>query len=205
MTPYVDVFEFRADTYQNHSAFQLAIEMQKFSDLPSLLTVRSKEESKPGQGWQGSEGARIELIHELLPYSDAVDVELAAPDISSVIRDAHSQDVSVVGSYHNFDITPDRGDLEEILESSLELDADYCKIATSTKSPEDLHILSSFLMDHTDDNLIIVGMDQLGPRSRIILPFLGSLMTYAAADENPLASGQMGYKQTRQLLDMLSL
>ncbi len=201
----VDVFELRADVYDPANAHALI--QKRLGDLavlPTLLTVRS---AKEGGFWQGSEAERLSLIKSLITEVDGVDVELTSAIATEVIAIAHENNKVVVGSYHNFTDTPPTWTLDALGSKALELDVDYVKVATTVTRQRELMRLTDFTFDqavHSAIPPISVAMGPYGPMSRVTLPFYGSRLTYASADANPVANGQLGYKETRILLDTLA-
>jgi 3-dehydroquinate dehydratase-1 len=200
ITDAVNVAEFRADLFPSHDRDFLTEQVGRLATLPILLTVRWDIEQG---GWRDTEEDRFDLYADLLPYVDGVDVELAAGILPGILEMAHQTDKVVIGSSHNFKGTPSTDVLVEQLEKAQKLGVDYTKFAVSAKNGEDFSRMADFTLQHMHENLIVVAMDDYGPLSRITLPALGSHLTYAFPGEIAVAPGQLGYRETNELIQKL--
>jgi 3-dehydroquinate dehydratase-1 len=54
-----------------------------------------------------------------------------------------------------------------------------------------------------DQQLIVIGMGELGKRVRIISPLFGGYLTYAWVKKNKTAPGQMSLKEMKAIYDKL--
>lgn len=195
-----DVIEFRADKFPNQDFRRLVQQAGRFATLPLLLTIRPKAERGD---WVGDEEDRLSLFTDLLPFVDGIDVELNARIVPALVDIAHASNKIVIASSHDFECTPSSEALETTLNESKETGADYTKIAASAKTRIDYERLASFTMRHIKDKVIVVAMDDYGPLSRIVLPSIGSHLTYASTGDHAVAPGQMGYIETAVLLNRL--
>ena len=125
-----------------------------------------------------------------------VDIEYGSPAEyrNPLIDFAHSHECDVIISYHNFEMTPELPELEEIMHSCFRQGADLAKIATHVKVNRDnSKILSLY---KAPGRLIALGMGDLGKISRIVAPFLGAEFTYAVPDGGKeTAPGQISYSR----------
>ncbi len=195
-----DVAEFRADKFSSSELEDLAQQARRLAALPLLLTIRFGAE---GGEWTATEEERLELFTKLLPYADAVDIELAAPILPEVIEAAREQDKVVIISSHNFDFTPPTEILEDKLAEAIEMETDYVKFAASARTSEEYQRLVDFTLKNQEEGLIVVAMDSYGPLSRIVLVGIGSCLTYAFPGKEAIAPGQLGYLETHELLKKL--
>lgn len=195
-----DVAEFRADLYPSHEPNYLIEQVRRLGALPLLLTVRLKAE---GGEWVDSEGERLQLISDVVPYVDGVDIELASDILPEVADIAHSKDKVLIVSSHDFKETPPLETLEYRLTDALIAGADYVKFATTANSEEEYRRLAGFTLDHQDSGLIVVAMGKYGPLSRIAFHALGSHLIYAFAGEDAVAPGQLGYLELHKLWKQL--
>ncbi len=69
----VDIVELRIDQYSSFETEHVSNEVKKFRKFPSIATIRSGDE---GGGWNLSEAKRSNLFKAILPYVDAMDIEL---------------------------------------------------------------------------------------------------------------------------------
>ena len=73
------------------------------------------------------------------------------------------------------------------------------KIATFTKTEEDVAVLRSLFDENCSVPLCALGMGPLGPQTRIEFPKLGSCLTYGYLDA-PVAPGQVSARELMQQL-----
>ncbi len=189
----VDVAELRIDRFSRTDVGHVREQVRAFGGLPVLATVRSAAE---GGGWSGGEAARLELFREVAPLADAVDVELSSRGIvADVIAAAHAHDALAIVSYHNFDHTPDSGELDAVVRAAKEAGADIVKISTMATTSADLKVLASLLVNSGDTEMIVIAMGEVGTASRIFFPALGSRLTYTFIGHQP-TSGQLDFAET---------
>ena len=194
----VDVAELRIDRFARTDVGHVREQVRAFAGLPVLATVRSAAE---GGGWSGGEAARLELFREVAPLVDAVDVELSSREVvAGVIAAAHAHDALAIVSFHDFDRTPDIGELDAIVRAAKEAGADIVKISTMANTGADLKTLASLLVNSDDDTeMIVIAMGEIGTASRIFFPALGSRLTYTFIGHQP-TSGQLDYAETSRLI-----
>jgi 3-dehydroquinate dehydratase-1 len=185
-----DVAEVRADLYSEQSPQYLAEQLARFGSIPTLLTVRTQKE---GGGWQKSEDERLALIDSLIDHVDALDIELKSKIFHEATQLAHEHQVPVIASSHDHKDTPYIFDLDCRTKKAVNGGADFVKLATTTETMEQYLRLSRFLEMTSFPRLVVVGMGEYGPLSRISFPAFGSLMSYAYAGEQPVAPGQLPY------------
>lgn len=197
----IDIIEARIDQFQHPETQHVCEYLEQFAAVPCIGTIRSSSE---GGNWKQSEEARNALYTRILPYVKAIDIEIAADEINEdIIRAAKQADVTVIGSFHNFSDTPDQNHLEEILLKGKALGVDIVKMATHCEKRGDLNTLAKFLINHENESLILIGMGVAGAPSRILFPFLGSLITYTFLGK-PTAPGQFNCQDTVALLKNIS-
>jgi len=174
----VDLVEARVDLFRKQSPeaaghFMSAIR----AALPVLLTIRSASE---GGAWRGTELERLVLYRALLLNADAVDVELAATIVPAVIRAAHAARLPVILSHHDFKQTPSDAALDRIVTRGFRRGADIVKIAAHVRDDADTTRLAGLLARHAGRPLVVIGMGELGKKTRVLFPALGSLFTFGA-------------------------
>jgi 3-dehydroquinate dehydratase-1 len=189
----LDVAELRVDRSAVQESAAVVEHAQQFAGIATIGTIRAASE---GGEWSKSEQERLALYRALATAVDAVDVELAADEIrDDVITAAREHRRTVIASHHDFDRTPPRDALDEMEAAARAAGADLFKIAAQVTDDGDLRTLAQFTLDHADAGVIVVGMGPLGPASRILLPLLGSRLSYAHAGEHPVP-GQMTFEET---------
>jgi len=196
----VDIAELRVDQFSRMDTAHVLAEAAKFSALPVLGTIRSAAE---GGKWKDSDERRLELYRALLPYVQAVDVELSSSDIlPSVVRETHALHKPIVISFHDFTGTPDGARLEQIERDAREAGADIVKVATVCTTNADIQTLARFTLDHANDGVVVIGMGPVGVCTRLLFPALGSLFTFAALGQGT-APGQLQLAEMKQLFDQI--
>lgn len=182
-----DLVELRADYLKPDPSVLLeACRRLKSLGKPSLFTLRHGRED--GR-WTGSETDRLAAYRAALPFVSAIDVELRSRIFSDVLKAAHEQGKTVVGSYHHFKKTPPLKTLLGLIREGRKHGADIVKISTMIVQPTDVITLFEALRQSRGGPLCVLGMGPLGVHSRIGLPCAGSCMTYGAL-ERATAPGQ---------------
>lgn len=118
--------------------------------------------------------------------------EKVKPEVASLREQA-----LVVISYHNFQSTPD---LDAVLRRLRKVPADIYKIATTARKPTDNLRVIQLVRENEHSALVALAMSETGAASRILLPSLGSVFTYAAPCNGVgTAPGQIPAKTLRSL------
>ena len=148
---------------------------------------------------------RIDLLKVAIANGAAmVDVEIESTKVfkDEIVAFARKHRTQVIVSYHNFESTPSKVMLDEIVKECYASGADIAKIATMVNSIQDNARLLS-LYD-SNNKLVILGMGQLGKITRITATLLGSVFTFAAIDEDSAtAPGQVSFKKLENLIDSI--
>ncbi|MBN2654217.1 MAG: type I 3-dehydroquinate dehydratase [Nitrospirae bacterium] len=183
-----DLLELRVDMFSslepNHVAETFRLAKEKFNK-PIIGTIRHTSE-----GAKVKVPDRIQLYKVIAPLADALDIEIQKEaDIAQVKKLCIANKTILVGSYHNFNNTPQEIFLDSIELKGRRLGADIVKIATATFTREDLIRIASFTLKHRHKGIIAIAMGDVGLSSRIFCPIFGSLLTYAYINETS-APGQ---------------
>jgi 3-dehydroquinate dehydratase type I len=161
------------------------------SVLPTIVTARGQTQ---GGGWRGGEKKRAEVLLAALARADAVDVELDCAIARDVAAAAWRMKKTVILSAHFFDRTPSLGEMRYARHTAFQRGADVFKIAAQTDDADSLRRLAEFVLDDKQP-VAVLGMGKLGALSRVMLPPLGSVFTFAHIGR-PTAAGQMTLVQT---------
>jgi 3-dehydroquinate dehydratase-1 len=185
LDPDIEMAEIRLDG-ANLSAHEI---QTIFSMHPRLIAT-----CRPGNH-TGKE-RKIVLATAIIAGAAFVDIEVEAEPAfkDELIQTAHVQGCRVILSYHNFETTPPRGELETILDQCVSDGADIVKVACRVHSVS--HCLRLFSLYHhpkvkignetgsekTGDScqIIAIGMGDKGKITRVAAPFLGAPFTYAS-------------------------
>lgn len=171
--PFAGGYEIRIDYLEELS--QLSRLVQK-SDLPLVFTFRKREQ---GGRREIAEGKRLEIIEKLASYSPAYfDIEM---DTDPAFIKRLSQKSKLIGSYHNFEETPQ--DLNAILVKNPHFS--IIKIAVKANSTPDMLRLMAFARK-AKFPLSAISMGEFGRPSRVLGPIVGNVFDYAGVKEEPL-------------------
>jgi 3-dehydroquinate dehydratase-1 len=128
-----------------------------------------------------------------------IEIEADARFRERLIRAAQARNCRVIISYHNFQKTPARDELEAAVERAFESGADIVKVACRVRERGDNARLLGLL--DLGPPLIVVGMGKRGRLTRLVAPFLGSLLTYATLRKGKeTADGQMDAASLERML-----
>ncbi len=178
------------------------------SEYPLPLLVTNRIESEGGNAPATAE--RLELLCRAVeqPAVEAVDVELSSLTTGAgerVVEHARKHDVAVVVSTHDFERTPSREALRELLSRASQW-GDVAKVAVTAATVDDVLDLLTVTHEATraGQTVATMAMGEAGRHSRIISPLYGSRLGYAPLDhENATAPGQYDLKTFRQLYESL--
>ena len=204
---HADAIEFRMDLADE----PLAALDEYDGVLPLLVTNRPT--------WEGGERAanpsRVEELRQAIEYDavEAVDVELAAvgddatdrADATEVLAAARAADVQTVVSVHDFDTTPEMGDIADLLAQTTAL-GDVGKLAVTAEHTG--HVLDllrvTYEFAQAGERVATMAMGRAGRHSRVVAPLYGSSIGYAPLDvAAATAPGQYDLAQLRTLIDAL--
>lgn len=182
-----DIIELRLDLIGAAALRQL--------DQPVIATIRLASE---GGKWMQPDADRLPLFDAALQRYTAADIELRSPLLDKVSVLATKHQKALIISYHDFDKTPPLSELRQVMAKA----ANYgtvVKIATLTKTEEDVAILRALFQENCSAALCILGMGPLGPATRVEFPKLGSCFSYGYLDQ-PVAPGQPSARELMQQL-----
>ncbi|MGO1389240.1 type I 3-dehydroquinate dehydratase [Brachybacterium alimentarium] len=212
----IDLFRPDLDDAEDHRDVVLAtlprLRAALGPDRALLATVRTSAE---GGGRQIRDIDLAVLLEALMgerragtqSQVDMIDVETSrAPAIvSRVVSTAHRNGVVVVGSYHDFEGTPEEEELCELLRSQRRLGADVPKIAVTPQTPRDVLTLMSASLTVASEGAgphIAISMGPLGVASRVAAETFGSAATFATAGPRS-APGQLEADDVARMLELL--
>lgn len=188
-----DLLELRIDFIENPDPDDIKDLIQEIN-FPLIATNRRKEENG---FFKGSESDRIDIIMEAAKVADITDIELGTgqDDLSKVLKTADSSIVS----YHDFEKTPDKDFLLEIVSKELKL-GDIAKFAVMPKTMGDTLTVLNVLSEV--ENTVGISMGDMGSYTRVVAPLFGSPITFASY-ENSSAPGQLSIETTRDFINKL--
>jgi len=137
--------------------------------------------------------------------ADYVDVEVDSTDSfkKAIFDYAAKNKCKVIVSYHNYDKTPLKEELDHIVEWCKSCSPHIIKIACRSRSDKDNARLLGLL--DCDLKMVVIGMGGKGKITRIVAPKLGSFCTYVSySDKTKTAPGQMTKEELERFLDGLN-
>ncbi len=191
-----DVLELRIDLL-DADARQSLLAIKKIG-LPVIITNRMKQE---GGACAMDEDERIQTLLSLMPLTDAVDIELCAHDMDTVVKRAKSGGKTVIVSTHDFRKTPGKDVMKGIIEESFDAGADIAKLSVMPGSLDDVLSLLEITL-HAKGTVCTIAMGEKGRHSRFIAPIYGSVMTYGYV-EKPVAPGQPRVDELKHVMRLL--
>ncbi len=149
-----------------------------------------------------SDKERLELLKSaILSGANFIDIEIDAQKdyIKELSLFAKQNNCKMIFSYHNFEKTTSKLELQEIIDSAKKSNPAYIKIVTQAQTKQDVsRILSLY---ETNNNLIAFCMGEIGKISRIASLYLGADFTFASLEKgNETASGQLNYETINKII-----
>jgi len=118
------------------------------------------------------------------------------PKLKPFLKDCST---SLILSQHNFQETPSLDALKTNIHTVFDLGAQYAKIITTAKYPDDLNTIYSLYNQYNTGKLIAFAMGEKGAESRVKNLLLGAPFTYAAySQKEKTAPGQLDLQQTTE-------
>jgi 3-dehydroquinate dehydratase-1 len=152
--------------------------IKKTTNFPCIGTVRETDENR---------AKRMDIFKAVIPFVDAIDIEIDSSIARQVI--AHAAGKTVIVSEHDFEKTPDSAHLHGIAERAHGLGADIVKIAVMAHSRSDVVRLFTFASECAWP-LVAIALGDFGMISRVLAPVFGSLFTYGYL-RSAVAPGQL--------------
>lgn len=209
----LDVVEWRVDFFEHVEDLDKVIEALSairsiLDNTPLVFTFRS---AKEGGEKEVSTAYYFELNKVIAESGqiDIVDVELFNDDeeIRSLISAAHSHNVYVIISNHDFDKTPEKEEIVSRLRKAQELGGDLPKIAVMPNSTADVLTLldatNTMNEQYADRPIITMSMAGMGVISRLAGEVFGSALTFGAA-KKASAPGQVPVTELRNILSVIN-
>jgi 3-dehydroquinate dehydratase-1 len=192
-----DMIEVRVDLASEDP--QILLEKVFRLGKPIIVTIRPTWE---GGSFRGDDAERLELFRKLIPMAGYIDVELRARNADDIISLTEGSGVMAIVSYHDFEKTPSRGEMLDIISRCLEK-GDVAKLAVMPAGLGDvLRLLEVTLSSRRP--VCTMAMGDIGAHSRIVAPVYGSAFSYGHAGK-PLAPGQMRVDKIIEGLRLLGL
>lgn len=207
-----DLAEWRADWFEKAGEKEELREILKLlrgalGDMPLLVTFRTGQEG-------GEQEISLEdyekFLSEVLAsgQADLIDVELFMGEelLSGIVEKAHKEGVKVIASNHDFEKTPNTGEIVERLCRMQKAGADLLKLAAMPRDPGDVLTLLAATWQmrecYATQPVITMAMGGTGVISRLAGEIFGSAITFGSVGKAS-APGQIGAKELRGVLSLL--
>ena len=176
----IDLLEARVDMFQSVDPDALAETFRSLrqTNIPLLLTVRNDPTEGGSDRHRISEDQKVFLFKTLAPLVEAVDIERSSPVRDELITLARQYHKIVILSSHYLQRSLSLRELTDLLNQAEPM-ADIVKIAMRPRSIEDLVTLMTFTAQQRRRHIVTVGIGEYGRISRLVLPMVGSLLTYS--------------------------
>ena len=208
-----DLIEWRADSltegeFDEDFHNEILAEMRKIiGEMPIIYTFRTLIEG--GKEIENEKYKDLILSVANAGITDIIDVEVFSFKLKArdIIDEIHSfTNVKVIGSYHDFEGTPDTAELVYRLSVIDNCNADILKIATMPHKKKDvMRIMTATILTYTRPNpkpIISIAMGNMGRVTRLLGGFTGSSITFASIGRSS-APGQMDIEEVREILTKL--
>jgi len=209
----LDVVEWRVDFFEHVEDLGKVKEALNairaiLHNTPLIFTFRS---AKEGGEKEVSEAYYFELNKAMAESGqiDIVDIELFNDDeeIKKLVSAAHSRNVYVIISNHDFDKTPVKEEIVSRLRKAQELGGDLPKIAVMPRNASDVLTLldatNTMNDQYADRPIITMSMAGMGVISRLAGEIFGSALTFGAA-KKASAPGQVPVTELRRTLSLIN-
>ena len=189
-----DICELRLDYFKyindKNKVIELLKEVKLLLNNSILVTIRSHSE---GGNYDMDNEYYYSLYKDIITHhlTDYIDIELNKDKISNfeLIDYAHSHNVKVIMSYHNFNETYSNEKLKEYIEEMEIMGADIAKIAVMPRCKEDVVNvinLNMLLSSYMSIPVMIISMSELGKITRVLGDMMGSYMTYVTIHDSSI-------------------
>ena len=208
----IDIIEWRADYFSevdniNRVTHVLPHLRKTIGNIPLLFTFRTLKE---GGDRQIDEEDYFSLNKSVLETGmiDLLDIELFMEEVTikQVIDMAHSHQIAVILSNHDFEKTPSKEEIIFRLQKAQQLGADIPKIAVMPQSVKDVLTLldatATMKEKAPDQPIVTMSMGGRGAVSRMAGEIFGSAITFAAA-KKASAPGQIPIEELRNILTVV--
>lgn len=204
-----DIVEWRADWFDRGTEFasdKVILEKlrSELGNIPVLFTFRTFKE---GGKKQIALSDYIALNEQAAcsRLTDLIDVELFTGDaaVEELIKVSHRYGTKVVVSNHDFEKTPEKGEIINRLSKMKELGADLPKIAVMPQSKKDVLTLLDATQEAAKHGPVItMSMAATGVISRLCGEIFGSALTFGAVGKSS-APGQIDAEELKKVLNII--
>lgn len=187
-----DLYEVRLDYRRRPIDF---MRVRAATNAPLIATDR---------GAQDDEGRVALLLEASAAGFDYVDLEVECAALPEASGQIHGNGSRLIVSHHDYELTPTSEEMEALLDTSIRVGGDICKIVGTAQSQGDNLVYLRFVAENPGN--ICFGMGRLGVPSRVMSPLLGGAFTYAStAAGEECAPGQLTLGQMREVYRLMGV
>lgn len=207
-----DLAEWRADWFEKVMEKEqlreiLGLLRGELGEMPLLVTFRTGQE---GGEREISPEDYEEFLLEVLASGqvDLIDVELFMGEelLSRIVERAHKKGVKVVASNHDFEKTPNTGEIVDRLCRMQKTGADLLKLAAMPRDPGNVLTLLAATWQmkecYANQPVITMAMGGKGIISRMAGEVFGSALTFGSVGKAS-APGQVEVQELKAVLNLL--
>ena len=208
----VDLVEWRVDWFEDIFDFKKVQKIleklrQILGECPLLFTCRTAVDG----GEISLTPQQYEKINQIAiesSYIDMIDIEILnySEVVTELLDEAHSHNVIVIGSTHDFYSTPAKEVMIEKVISMQKMGADIAKIAVMPKDKKDvlnlLAVTEELVREYDSTPVVTMSMGPQGVISRIAGKVFGSAMTFGTVGKAS-APGQIDVEDLRTVMKIL--
>lgn len=196
-----DLIEIRLDylSIGLSDASKILRDLVREASVPMIATNRQYEQG--GLRPQDENNRTQILVQAAETGFRYVDVELTTTNLKSLVEKIRSYGAKPIISFHDFEKTPPSQDMEKIIRSEIEAEADVCKLVTTAHSIEDnLECLLLVRKMSRSARIVCFAMGWKGLISRVLSPVFGGYFTFASLRKDAkTAPGQLSIDDLKSL------
>jgi shikimate dehydrogenase/3-dehydroquinate dehydratase type I len=214
-----DCIELRMDLISSGKVAELISAARRHSGRVKIIVTcrRQEEAAEAGQAIQNQNAVitkkeKMAILREAIASgADFVDIELAEGSRAiNVLRFQCAEKgdrTKIIVSYHNLRETPALEKLKKIFQQCVKFKPEVVKIVTTAQVVEDNLVTLNLIAfaRGKSQKIISLCMGEKGGMSRVMAPFLGGYLSFAAlAKEEQSAPGQLTVSEMSQMKKILS-
>lgn len=206
----IQMVEWRMDFYGGYEREMAGVIEEikgNLGDKELIVTLRTEAEGGEPNGSRFDYFSLIEDIRRQ-GLADYVDIEIMRDEkrLRSVLSDTSGSPTRAIGSYHDFQKTPDKECIVDMLMRAEEHGCDVAKFACMPADTEDVERLLMATAEVKEKRpelaLITMSMGETGLCSRLYGGLYGSEVTFGSAFAAS-APGQVSYKQLNEVFEKI--
>ena len=194
----IDLIELRVDLFSNLSEDNIKKIFDKVRCFGKSIIATVRKSAEGGK-FNASEKERLKIFNFIVPLSDLVDIEIFSDIFKDVKNLVKENGKLLIGSFHDFNSTPEYKELEFLYEKAKNKGADIVKLATMAENTAELKKMTLFTLNHAEEDIVTLCMGKMAFISRIFFPIIGSVFTFGAVGK-PKAPGQLSVIKLRQYI-----